>query len=211
MTLKLKKCSGNPVLRPLPGSDWEGLQARNPAAILHDGKVHLFYTATGDLKHDHIIYLGHAVSEDGYHFSRTSDQPYVEPAPDTYHGFDAGGVEDPRIVKIDDTFYMTYMARAVPPPQLRTGRASSKPGKRRRHLDQKSPAGWPSQVHRSGSLGEVGPHYVGQGIRCERHAVPREDQRQVCHDSQAERRLSRRKQQGGDAYLFLGRSQGVER
>lgn len=113
MTFRLTKWPENPVIRPCPRNPWESLQARNPAAILHDGKVYLFYTATGDLKYDHIIYLGLAVSEDGYHFHRVSDEPFIKPAPDTFHGFDAGGVEDPRLVKIDDTFYMTYMARAV--------------------------------------------------------------------------------------------------
>ena len=113
-TIQLKRWSGNPVLSPRVGSYWEGAQSRNPAAIMHEGKVHLIYTAAGDLKWDHTLYLGRAVSEDGYHFERVSDEPYVAPQPDTFEGFDAGGVEDPRIVRIDDTFYMTYMARAVP-------------------------------------------------------------------------------------------------
>lgn len=109
----LQRWKENPVLTPLSGSDWEGEQTRNPAAIEHEGRIHLIYTATGDIRHDHIIYLGHAVSEDGFVFERTSDSPYIEPSMDTFHGFDAGGVEDPRIVKIDDTFFMTYMARVV--------------------------------------------------------------------------------------------------
>jgi predicted GH43/DUF377 family glycosyl hydrolase len=143
MQFKLRKWAGNPVLRPKPGSPWEGQQARNPAAILHDGKVHLIYTATGDLKYDHILYQGLAVSEDGYHFRRVSDEPYIAPSPDTFHGFDAGSVEDARIVKIDDTFYMTYMARAV-------GALSWKRGVRPANPDSNGST-W-TQNHRRGGL-----------------------------------------------------------
>ena len=111
--LELKRWENNPILSPDLNNSWECCQTRNPAAILHEGKVYLFYTATGDLKYSHEIYLGLAISEDGYNFERFSADPIVAPSPDTFDGFDAGGVEDPRIVKIGDTFYMTYMARAV--------------------------------------------------------------------------------------------------
>jgi predicted GH43/DUF377 family glycosyl hydrolase len=113
MKTVLKRYEKNPILRPVPGSWWEGCQTRNPSAILHDGKVYMFYTATGDIKHEHTIYLGLAVSSDGYNFARVSDLPYISPDPEMFDGFDAGGVEDSRIVKIGDTFYMTYMARAI--------------------------------------------------------------------------------------------------
>ena len=86
----------------------------NPAAVLHDGKIHLLYTAAGDMDIEHKLYVGHAVSDDGFHFERVSDEPFISPSPDEFDGFDAGGVEDPRAVKIDGTVYITYCARAIP-------------------------------------------------------------------------------------------------
>jgi predicted GH43/DUF377 family glycosyl hydrolase len=109
--MKLKKYYNNPILEPLRGSYWEAAQVRNPAAVLHDGKVHLIYTAAGDMDIEHKIYLGHAVSTDGIHFERVDSEPFAAPFKGT---FDAGGIEDPRAVKIDDNIYITYCARAVP-------------------------------------------------------------------------------------------------
>jgi len=43
-----------------------------------------------------------------------SEHPTVAPSIREFGGFDAGGVEDPRVVRIDDLFYITYCARAVP-------------------------------------------------------------------------------------------------
>jgi len=111
---RLTKYSGNPIVQPKPGSPWEGAQTRNPAAVVHDGKVHLLYTAAGDIDEVHKLYVGRAVSEDGFHFERVGDDPFIAPCSDEFEGFDAGGVEDPRAVMIEDTIYITYCARAIP-------------------------------------------------------------------------------------------------
>ncbi len=111
---RLNKWANNPIMYPKPGSYWEAAQVRNPAAIMIDGKVHLFYTATGDIEIEQKLWVGHAVSDDGYHFERVSEEPCVAPSADHFDGFDAGGVEDPRVVMIDGTLYMTYCARSVP-------------------------------------------------------------------------------------------------
>ena len=47
-------------------------------------------------------------------FERVSNQPVFSPSQD---GFDAGCVEDPRIVKIGDWYYITYATRPFPPGQ----------------------------------------------------------------------------------------------
>jgi predicted GH43/DUF377 family glycosyl hydrolase len=111
---RLQKYALNPILTPKPGSYWEGAQTRNPAAVVHDGKVHLLYTAAGDIDVEHKLCVGQAVSTDGFHFERVSDGPFIAPSASEFQGFDAGGVEDPRAVKIDDTIYITYCARSVP-------------------------------------------------------------------------------------------------
>lgn len=109
--MKLKKFEGNPILSPNPDNTWENLVVCNPAACYENGKFYLLYRAAGNDK-EHYIHIGLAVSDDGFNFKRVSDKPVLSPTPDN---FDAGSVEDPRIVKFDDEFYMTYAFRPYPP------------------------------------------------------------------------------------------------
>lgn len=113
--MKLQRYASNPILSPLEAHPWESLVTTNPGAWLDasSGRVLLLYRAAGRDK-EHRIHFGLAVSEDGYHFERVSDQPVFSPSTD---GFDAGCVEDPRIVKIDDWYYVTYACRPFPPGQ----------------------------------------------------------------------------------------------
>lgn len=111
---KLKKYAGNPILTPRYQNDWDAAQVRNPAAILHNGQVHLIYTAAGDMDIEHKIRLGHAVSNDGFNFEFVGTSPFAEGSKDEFDGFDAGGMEDPRAVKIDGKIYISYCARSVP-------------------------------------------------------------------------------------------------
>jgi len=55
-----------------------------------------------------------AVSKDGVHFERVSDRPVFSPSEDNW---DAGCVEDPRIVKFDEWYAVTYASRPFPPGQ----------------------------------------------------------------------------------------------
>ncbi len=113
--MKLTRYAGNPILSPNPANSWEALVATNPGAWLdpETGKVTMLYRAAGaDVEHR--IYLGLAESDDGCTFRRVSDQPAFSPSVD---GFDAGCVEDPRIVKFGDWFYVTYASRPFPPGQ----------------------------------------------------------------------------------------------
>jgi len=101
--LNLKRYVDNPVIFP----DGEGFDASatfNPAAVVKDGKVYLFYRAQEVWFGTSVI--GLAVSEDGFHFEKM-DEPIIVPE---YEWELLGGCEDPRIVKINDTYYMTYTA-----------------------------------------------------------------------------------------------------
>lgn len=109
--MKLKKFEGNPILSPNPENTWENLVVCNPAACYENGKFYLLYRAAGN-DAEHYIHIGLAVSEDGFNFKRVSDKPVLSPTPNS---FDAGSVEDPRIVKFEDEFYMTYAFRPYPP------------------------------------------------------------------------------------------------
>jgi predicted GH43/DUF377 family glycosyl hydrolase len=111
MRFKLRKWSGNPVLSPLPDSEWQSLSVCNPGAWYEDGTFYLLYRAAGN-DPEHIIRLGLATSQDGFHFERASDQPVFDISPD---GPDGGCVEDARIVKFDGIYYVTYAYRPYPP------------------------------------------------------------------------------------------------
>lgn len=113
--MKLQRYKNNPVLSPNPENSWESLVTTNPGAWYDEEKkqVYLLYRAAGS-DVEHIIHFGLAVSDDGYNFKRVSDKPVFSPSKD---GFDAGCVEDPRVVKIGDYFYITYATRTFPPGQ----------------------------------------------------------------------------------------------
>ena len=111
--MKLKKYEGNPVLSPNPENKWENLVVCNPGVWYEDGKFYMLYRAAGD-DEEHIIRMGLATSTDGFHFERVSDQPAFGPSAD---GEDSGCVEDPRIVKFDDYYYVTYAFRPCHPGQ----------------------------------------------------------------------------------------------
>ena len=109
----LKKFEGNPILSPNTDNQWESLVVCNPGAWYENGKFYLYYRAAGNDEAHH-IHIGLAVSDDGFHFNRVSDKPVLSPTKDN---FDAGSVEDPRIVKIGREYYMTYAFRPYPPGQ----------------------------------------------------------------------------------------------
>ena len=103
-----KKYEGNPVIEP-QGSTWESKDVFNPAAWSDGETIYMLYRAedsTGIGQWNGTSRIGLAKSTDGYHFER-EEEPVFGPAED----FELpGGTEDPRIVKIDDTFYLTYTA-----------------------------------------------------------------------------------------------------
>lgn len=96
----LKKLSF-PILSP---SD-EGFDSRNiynAALIKERNTIVMLYRA--ESKDDNITgRLGLALSRDGVEFLR-HPEPVVEPE----YGYEKRGVEDPRIVKVGSTYYMTY-------------------------------------------------------------------------------------------------------
>lgn len=111
--MKLKKFEGNPILSPLESSDWESLVTCNPGVIYDNGTFYMLYRAAGD-DAEHVIRLGLATSCDGFCFERASDKPVFGPSAD---GPDSGCVEDPRIVKFDTEYYVTYAYRPYAPGQ----------------------------------------------------------------------------------------------
>ncbi len=110
------RASNNPILSP-QGTTWESAATFNPAVTSletqdvvlpngkHEklGKIVMLYRAqdaSGTSR------LGYAESNDGLHFTR---RPEPVLSPETPYEKD-GGVEDPRLQKFGDTYYLTYTA-----------------------------------------------------------------------------------------------------
>ncbi|SBV99817.1 conserved hypothetical protein [uncultured Dysgonomonas sp.] len=111
--MKLKKFQGNPIVSPNEKNDWESLVTCNPGVYYDNGTFYMLYRAAGN-DEEHVIRLGLATSKDGFHFERASDEPVFGPGA---NNFDSGCVEDPRIVKLDTEYYVTYAYRPFPPGQ----------------------------------------------------------------------------------------------
>lgn len=123
----LRKLHHNPIIKPIAGNDWESKATFNPAAIYEGGKVHLLYRAIGD---QDVSVLGYAASNDGIHIHDRHNSPAYVPresfevitgyagrrpifTQDSLYvsgGGGYGGCEDPRVTKIEDRLYMTYVA-----------------------------------------------------------------------------------------------------
>jgi predicted GH43/DUF377 family glycosyl hydrolase len=111
--MQLKKFQGNPIVFPYEKNEWESLVTCNPGVYYDNGIFYMLYRAAGN-DESHIIRFGLAVSKDGFNFERVFDKPVFSP---NENNFDSGCVEDPRIVKFDDKYYITYAYRPFPPGQ----------------------------------------------------------------------------------------------
>ncbi|ORX33886.1 glycosyl hydrolase [Kockovaella imperatae] len=105
------KYSGNPILRPEPDHKFEEAFLYNPTAIVLDDTVFILYRAQNKELQSSI---GLAWSKDGVNFTRL-DHPIIAPT-EKYEL--PGGCEDPRIVRVNGTFYVTYTAWDLVEPQL---------------------------------------------------------------------------------------------
>ncbi len=115
--MKLQRHVLNPILKPIPHHNWESRFVFNPA-VVYDGQLfHMLYRAQGE---DMVSRLGYAVSIDGVNFKRL-DQPVFEPANDD----ELYGVEDPRITKIEDYYYMLYTAYSPRGPRVALARTKN--------------------------------------------------------------------------------------
>jgi predicted GH43/DUF377 family glycosyl hydrolase len=91
---------GEPILGPR-GTEFESAGVFNPAVVKKDGNFIMLYRAQDK---NGTSRLGYAQSRDGIHFIRRSEPVLV---PEASYEKD-GGVEDPRLVKIGSTYYLTY-------------------------------------------------------------------------------------------------------
>jgi predicted GH43/DUF377 family glycosyl hydrolase len=75
----------------------------NPGIIVENDIIHLFYRALSNRNHSCI---GYCRMETPLKIKKRSRFPLLKPLRD----YEAVGIEDPRIVKVDDLFYLTYTA-----------------------------------------------------------------------------------------------------
>ncbi|MCK9524984.1 MAG: glycosidase [Limnochordia bacterium] len=113
--LKLQRLSPSPIMEPTE-RPWESGAVFNCGVTMHKEKVCMVYRASdrdfASLAHSEpratekfISSFGYAQSDDAIHFVRDPD-PIFTGIGDQ----EAWGVEDPRLSKLDDTFYMLYTA-----------------------------------------------------------------------------------------------------
>lgn len=100
------KYQNNPILTPNPANNFESAYLYNPTAIVLNETIFLLYRAQNSSKTSTI---GLAWSTDGTSFTRLN-RPIIYP---TEPWERIGGCEDPRIVRVNGTFYVTYTAYDV--------------------------------------------------------------------------------------------------
>ena len=101
--------------------NWESMATFNPAAIVKDGKIHVFYRAEEKLGEKeiggHTSRIGLAISEDGKKYIQ-NNQPVFYPDEDSQKQYEwTGGTEDPRIVETTENIYVltyTQWNRSIP-------------------------------------------------------------------------------------------------
>lgn len=106
---QLIRIGDKPVLQPDNNLVWENEGVFNAGIVKTAEEVIMLYRAVGE-RDLYISHLGLAKSKDGINFERVSDKPVFGPT----EAYDAYATEDPRITKIDDDYYVTYVAVASP-------------------------------------------------------------------------------------------------
>lgn len=102
-----KKYYKNPIIFPIinvKGSKETAVY--NPGAIVKEGKVFLLYRSEKSYGDNAISKICLALSYDGFSFKRYSKNPVI----DIEEIEEKKGCEDPRIVKINNEYFLTYTA-----------------------------------------------------------------------------------------------------
>ncbi|MDD2225245.1 MAG: hypothetical protein PHP97_03725 [Candidatus Shapirobacteria bacterium] len=107
--INVKSYIANPLLEPNPKNEWESIAVFNGSVIKDKKKYLMVYRAIGQKKivngkEIRISTIGMAESEDKYNFKKRKQLLVPE------YEWEKFGLEDPRITKIDNTFYIFYTA-----------------------------------------------------------------------------------------------------
>ena len=104
--MNIKRFIGNPIVTPGKWN-WRRAATFNPGVILDRGRFYMFERACQSIR-PLKCNVGLLVSRDGFHFEHVSDKPVFTA---DQLGRPQGTIEDPRVVKIDGMFYMTFAHR----------------------------------------------------------------------------------------------------
>ncbi|MFW6061364.1 MAG: glycosidase [Planctomycetota bacterium] len=104
--MPLQRHPENPIVTP-GGPYWRSITTFNPGVVIHDGTFYMLERACSSLAPLYCQF-GLLKSDDGVHFELASNEPVFTAE---QLGTPKGTVEDPRLVQIGDTFYMTYVHR----------------------------------------------------------------------------------------------------
>ncbi len=94
-----QRVTHSPVISTKVGT-FQSAGAFNPAVVYHKGRYVMLYRAQDEKG---ISRIGYAQSKDGIHFTEDL-QPLLTPAAE----YENAGLEDPRLLKIGRTYYLTY-------------------------------------------------------------------------------------------------------
>jgi len=109
--LELTRAEKDPLITPREGREWEARGTFNPGAVVQAGGVHLLYRAV-DV--NGISRFGYSRVQNGTEVELRSWDPIYEPSAQ----WEECGCEDPRITKLDDTFYISYTAFSRRGPRM---------------------------------------------------------------------------------------------
>lgn len=99
----LERHKKNPILLPNDSNWWESKAVFNCAVLRDDNRIHMLYRAVGEYE-KYISRFGYASSSDGFCFTRRRE---IALAPS--EEYEKYGIEDPRLVKIDQEIYLSYV------------------------------------------------------------------------------------------------------
>lgn len=83
--------------------EFESEGVLNPAVILEGDIIHMFYRA---VRRGNYSTIGYCCFSDPFVVDKRNDEPLIFPQ----FNYESKGVEDPRIVKIEELYYLTYTA-----------------------------------------------------------------------------------------------------
>lgn len=99
----LERHKKNPILLPNDSNWWESKAVFNCAVLPDNNRIHMLYRAVGEYE-KYISRIGYASSSDGFCFTRRRE---IALAPS--EEYEKYGIEDPRLVKIDQEIYLSYV------------------------------------------------------------------------------------------------------
>ena len=104
------KYDGNPILEKGPADSWESGSPEGPTVIKDNGIFKMWYGAVDTVENgqetDYRSNIGYAESVDGKIWVKHADNPVLPTG--NWGEWDASVIQDPFVMKIDETYYMWY-------------------------------------------------------------------------------------------------------